>query len=61
MPLTAQDISEFRALYYKHYGVELNEADAREKAGRLLRLVKAVWGVKPDVIQGRIGKRPFGN
>lgn len=61
MPLTAQDISEFRALYHKHYGVELNEADAREKAERLLRLVKAVWVVKSGVIQGHIGKRPFRN
>jgi len=42
MPLTAQDIAEFRNLYRKHYGVELSEADAREGAGRLLRLVKAV-------------------
>ena len=42
MPLTVQDIAEFRNLYRKHYGVELSEADAREGAGRLILLFRAV-------------------
>lgn len=48
MRLTAQDIAEFCNLYRKHYGVELSEAVAREKAERLLQLFKAVWHGKSD-------------
>ncbi len=54
MHLTAQDIAEFHNLYRKHYGVELSEAVAREKAEQLLRLVKAVWGSKS---QSQVGGR----
>jgi len=52
MHLTAQDIAEFRNLYRQHYGVELSEAVAREKAEQLLRLVKAVWGSKSQSQSG---------
>lgn len=41
--LPGEAIEEFRAIYKKEYGEELSKEDAREKAERLFRLVKAVY------------------
>ena len=43
MSLTTKDIAEFRALYRKHYGVDLSDADAYDCASRLMRLFKILY------------------
>ena len=51
MRLTATDLAEFKALFHKHYGRDLSDADAYDRASRLLRLCKAVYLVKKTEIK----------
>lgn len=43
MKLSAASIREFCRLYKDHFGVELTDREASEKAGSLLRLVRAIY------------------
>lgn len=43
-------LKEFKKLYLKRYGAELSNADALERANRLLNLYRAVYR-KPLVIK----------
>ena len=41
--LSDEDISEFQALYKKHFGKEISREEAYDKGVRLIRLIKAVY------------------
>jgi len=41
--LNSDRIASFKALYLKHFGVELSDVDARDAAERLLQLFRAVY------------------
>lgn len=43
MKLTQEQIDQFKELYLKRFGVQLTDAQAREKGVRLILLVKAVY------------------
>lgn len=40
--LTDTDIQEFQAMYRKHFGVDLNEEEAKKMSEELIRLVRVV-------------------
>lgn len=46
--MKAAAIQEFKELVFKRYGVILSDAEALEQAGHLLRLYKAIYGVRGD-------------
>jgi hypothetical protein len=37
-----EDLDEFKRLYKEEFGIELTDAQALDKGGRLVRLLKAV-------------------
>ncbi len=43
MKLSQKAIVEFQTIYKQEYGIELSEAEALEKAIKLLRLFKVVY------------------
>lgn len=43
MRLTDEKIEQFRAIYFKRYGVELSKQDAIEQATKLLQLVMLIY------------------
>jgi len=43
MELTKETIKEFQEIYKKEFGEEINEVVARERARRLLELLKVVY------------------
>jgi hypothetical protein len=45
--LTARDVAEFRDLYRRETGRDISEAQAREYAERLVRLVAFAAGIDP--------------
>lgn len=44
---SAEEAREFKALYRKVYGVELSDAEATEKATKLLNLFEVIWRPLP--------------
>lgn len=42
MQLANEQIEKFQLLYKKHYGVEIDEAEALEKGLRLIRLTEII-------------------
>jgi hypothetical protein len=44
MELDTFAIEEFQELYFKEYGIKLNQQEALEYGTRLINLVKAVFG-----------------
>lgn len=51
MMLTKKDLDEFRALYVKHYGKDLSDAEIYDRASRLIRLFKALYLVHESTIK----------
>jgi hypothetical protein len=47
MDLTDHDVAEFREIYRRETGKEITEAQAREYAERVLRLVAIVTSIRP--------------
>ena len=45
MQLSQEDIDEFKAIYRKHYGQEISDAEARDMGMRLLRVLKVIFEV----------------
>ena len=45
MQLTQEVLEEFKALYRKHYGQDLSDAEARDLGMRLLRVLKVILDV----------------
>lgn len=43
MQLKPEDIEEFKRLYKKKFGEEISDAEAYEKAVKLITLVKAIY------------------
>lgn len=41
--LTAEDIEKFKALYLRHYNIELSDLEALDNATQFLNLFKAVY------------------
>lgn len=44
---SAEEIQEFKALYFKVYGIELSNAEATAKATKLLNLFEVIWRPLP--------------
>ncbi len=49
MHLTDKQLTEFKALYKKHFGEELGQQDALDKAMKLLVMMKIVY--KPITVE----------
>ena len=48
MMLTEKDLNEFKRLYKEEFGVELTDAQALDKGGRLVRLLEVVLKANVD-------------
>ena len=51
IPITQEDLEEFKAIYREEYGAEISDAEALEIGTRLLRVVK-VCGKEERVLTG---------
>lgn len=45
MVITQKQIDEFKTIYLKQFGKELTNAEAQEKARKVLRLMELVLGI----------------
>lgn len=45
--LNQQRIDEFKSIYRRHYGVELDNAEAQEKATAVVEMFRAVYRAIP--------------
>lgn len=43
MELTEKDVAEFKSLYKKHFNIELNDFEARDKLSKLVRQMEIVY------------------
>jgi hypothetical protein len=62
MQLSEESIEEFKAIYKKQYGTELDDAKARESARNLMNFVKALYdcAIKEAKRKHRLKKEPNG-
>lgn len=51
MQLSQEDIDEFKAIYRKHYGQDISDAEARDMGMRLLRVLKVILDVCGQEVQ----------
>ncbi len=54
--LSQESIEEFRELYERHFGKRLSDAEASEKAHRLVGLFRVVYGYKSAAETGKNSK-----
>jgi len=43
MKISEAQLTSFKSLYKQHFGEELNQAEAREKAIKLLRMIQLIY------------------
>lgn len=56
--LPPKAIEEFKKIYKKSYGVELSDAEATDKANRLVNLYKAVYSDETWTLPPNFEKKP---